>query len=106
MSVWLPLVTERDFEGVAFVWCLLASRKYVKLKGIFKLIIKIVVGCISIVAIAILLRMFIDNMIVYVVLTVGLAIVTYAVIEIILKNKTVTEIYASVKRKFFQKNNA
>ena len=91
-------------EGIAFFWCYYAGKKYVKVSGVFRMLLKVLVGCVPIVLVSIILKIYIDNMILYTVFTILLSVLSYAIIEILLKNEAVYEIYSALKSKFKHKS--
>lgn len=86
-------------EGLAFAWCALAGRKYVKLVGIGKTILKVVAGCIPMVLFILILERFELNMWLFTALSVIGAAAIYFVIEIILKNDAIWGIVKKVLKK-------
>lgn len=84
---------------IAYIWCLLSGRKYVKLKRIGLTMVKIVIGCVGIFIICLTLRLLKLNMILYTVISVGASVVVYIAIEISLKNEAIIEIINEIKNK-------
>lgn len=83
-------------EAITFLVCRHEGNKIVKFSGIGKNIIKILLGCIGILAVSSLLLWIKDNMALYTILTVIFSIAIYAIIEIVLKNECVLSIFNKI----------
>ena len=69
------------------------------ISGEGRIYIKAAIGCIGIIAVNAVTGRFISDNSVYVVMTIALSVVIYAVIEIILKNEAVYSFIYSIKNK-------
>ncbi len=92
-------VTTLIAEIVAFLMCYLKAKKYVKTSGLTKVFIKSLIGASAIIPVALLLKLVIDNMIIYVGATVALSVMLYLIIEMILRNEAVTSITNEIIKK-------
>ena len=90
-------------EMLSYFLCMFFGRKIVKPKKIIETIIKAIVGSAAIVGIYFLFNFLIPNRIAFVVIVVLTSIVLYFAIEFILRNKAVTSITDSIKKKFSHK---
>ena len=90
-------------EGISFVWCSVASRKYAKLEGIINVEVKILIGCLIMIAEILLLKKVLTDMVTFVIASVVVAAISYFVVEIILKNEAVYELKKSMLKKFMHK---
>lgn len=86
-------------ELIGFIWNYREGHKCVQIKGTLKILLKIMLGCIPIIVCSVLLKCFIESMILYTVTLIVISALLYAVIEIVLKNEAVYEIYSSLKSK-------
>jgi O-antigen/teichoic acid export membrane protein len=86
-------------EIIGFICNYWEGRKYVKVNNSVSILIKISIGCLPIVACAVILRALINNMWIYIILTIGISVISYALVEILLKNETIYEMYEILKRK-------
>lgn len=89
-------------EGMSFAWCWYKGNKIVKVTNMFSALIKVVIGTVSIIIISSITSSFLNDGVLYVVITIISSIVVYTLIEIILKNKAVYSIYNIVKKKVFR----
>lgn len=86
-------------EGIAMIICMYTGRKYVNMSGIRKSFIKIVIGCLPIIIIAFMLKLFCFSNMLYTILTIVLSIIIYFLIEIKLKNEAIFSIINEFKKK-------
>ena len=86
-------------EGIAFIWCIAAGRKYVKLIGVWKTILKVIVGCIPMIVFILVLKMLSLNMWFFTVLSVGGGAGIYFIVEILLKNNAVWGIIKKILKR-------
>ena len=86
-------------EIVAFLMCYFKGKNHVKTSGLVKVFIKSLVGAFTIVPISIVLKMIIDNMILYTISTVFLSVSLYLIMEILLKNEAITSIANAITKK-------
>ncbi len=92
-------VTTIIAEAIVFIWCMFKARKIVKVEGVFKLILKVLVGCLGIVATVFSLKLFIRNVTIYTIISVVTSVIVYGIIEILLKNEVVFSIKEKLKNK-------
>lgn len=92
-------ITTLIAEIIGFACNYWKGHKYVKVENSVSLLLKVVAGCIPIVITAVALRFFINNIWIYIASTIMISVVLYVIVEILLKNETVNEIYAMLKRK-------
>lgn len=86
-------------EGISFVWCWYKGRKYTKVTGTISTLLKVIVGCVGIIAVSIICGKLFGNGVTYMFSTIIGAVIIYAVIEIVLKNQAVWSIVESGKKK-------
>ncbi|PTQ85942.1 O-antigen/teichoic acid export membrane protein [Trichococcus patagoniensis] len=86
-------------EGLAFLWCMSEGKKYVHLKDIGKTTLKVIIGCSAIVLISLLLKPLNQSSILYTILTVGVSIIAYFLIEIKLNNAAMNIIMIGAMKK-------
>ena len=94
-----PAVATLVSETIAFVWCMLAGRKYVGNIGGIKTGVKATIGCIPIVVYSLLLKPVIANMYLYILVLIVLSGITYLVIELLLKNEVLYDMLEKLKVK-------
>lgn len=90
-------------EAIAYFWCRYEGKKIVKLNGIGKEFIKVTCGCFLIIIVSLCLMPFKNNIILYTLLTVICAVISYTVIETILKNAAILEIKCGIESKIKRK---
>lgn len=78
-------------QAVAMLICYYYSKKYISLKESRKTIAKVLIGSIAITVVCILVRMCSFNLYMETIITVIISIIIYAIIQILLKNKTFME---------------
>lgn len=83
-------------EAISFFWCRYQSHKYIQLKGIGKIIIKVIIGCTMIVALSFVLERIIHNDTLYTLILIAGSVLLYAITEVILKNEAVVSIKSAV----------
>lgn len=86
-------------EVVQYLWCKQIGKQYVRLSKSWNCFVKTLVGCIPICGIDYILRQVQLNYIVRTVLIVALSAIFYVVIEIILRNDIVIDLFNMVKNK-------
>lgn len=86
-------------EGIAFVWCSLKGGKVIKLRGIGTTYIKVLVGCASFFMISAVVQNYIVTVSLRVIATVVMSIVSYFVIEIVLRNEAIRSLLKVLDRK-------
>ena len=79
-------------ECIAFLWCAHEGKKYVVLEGLWKTILKVVLGCVSIVLVVVVMNMFGMNLYLYLFTVVIVSCFFYFAVEVILKNETITSV--------------
>ena len=87
-------------EGLAYLISRHEGVKIVKLEGIGKTILKVLLGCVGIVGVSVFLLGLKDRMAIYTVTTIVLSVIIYAIIEILLKNESVIGIWNKILAKF------
>ena len=92
-------------EGSTLLWSMIRGKKMSGISGEGRIYIKAAIGCIGIIAVnAVTGRLISDNA-AYVVTTIALSVVIYAVIEIILKNEAVYSFIYGIKNKLKRNKN-
>lgn len=86
-------------EGCTLLWSMVRGKKMSGISGEGKTYGKAAVGCLGIIAVNAVTGRFISDNAVYVVTTIALSAVTYAAIEIILKNEAVYSFIYGIKNK-------
>lgn len=92
-------ITTLISEGLAFAIQYFVGRKYVRLNGIIKIFIKILIGVSGIVLIWYIFSLFNLNYIINTIAVVSSSLVLYFIIEIIFKNEAMSGIVNTIKRK-------
>lgn len=87
-------------EGMAFILCKKYSKNFYESRGIISTLYKIIIGCVAIVLISLALKLFISNMILYLIITIVLSAICYFGIEILLKNESLGFIKEKILSKF------
>ena len=86
-------------EGTTLLWSIIRGKKMSGISGEWKTYLKVAAGCVSIVIInAVTRRVFLDNT-VYVLVTVALSVVTYAVIEILVRNEAIYSLMNEIRNR-------
>lgn len=86
-------------EAMVFIWCRKEGKKLIKPEGLFKFILKVIIGCIFIAITVILIKPFINNYIVYAITSSIVSVIIYGIIEMILKNDVVFSMIGKLKSK-------
>lgn len=90
-------------EAIVFFLCWKEGRKFVEIKGIFKMVSKVILGCVSIFSVTSLLNILDINRISYVLASIIISASVYFVVEVCVKNETViwftNGIITRIKRK-------
>lgn len=86
-------------EAIAFIYCKYETRKIIKLDNFNNIFIKSVVGCIPIVIISFIIRNYISNIFALTIITVVLSIISYVIVESILKNEVVLYYLDKINKK-------
>lgn len=97
-----PAVSTLVSETIAFIWCMLAGRKYVGNVDGIKTGVKAVFGCVPIVIFSMLLKPVIVNMYLYIIVLVALSGVSYFIIELLLKNEVLYDMINKIKIKLIK----
>lgn len=92
-------VTTLIAEAVAFVIQWKIARQYVSFHGMWKVYLKITIGCMAILFISILFKPFENQMFLYTFMVVICSICAYFIIEVLLKNESVRSIFDILKKK-------
>ena len=92
-------------EGSTLLWSMIRGKKMSGISGEGRTYIKAAIGCIGIVVVNAVTRQFISGNAAYVVTTIALSVVIYAVIEIILKNEAVYSFIYGIKNKLKRNKN-
>lgn len=91
-------------EAIAFIYCKYETKKIIKLDNFNSIFIKSMVGCIPIVIISFIIRNYISNIFALTIITVILSIISYVIVESILKNEVILYYLDKIKKKT-RKNN-
>lgn len=86
-------------EGIAMFMCMHEGRRHVHMTGIWKTFVKIAIGCLSIAAVATVLKLFNFTNALYTVSTIFLSVISYFLIEVALKNESVFSVIKEFKKK-------
>lgn len=92
-------ITTLIAEGISFAWCWFKGKKYISMTGILGVFIKIVCGCLGIIAVFILLGGIRGHLVMYTILVVLTSAIVYFLIELLLKNQAVYSILEGIKNK-------
>lgn len=84
-------------EAIAFLWCWWHGRKRAKITGMVKLFLKSTVGCFSIPVVSYLVHGFNLSSFLNVVLIVPCSVVTYVLIEVLVRNEVVQDTVTKLK---------
>lgn len=84
-------------EGISFFGCRYFGRKHVSIKGIGTIIAKVLAGCIAIVAVCLILRLLLPNLLAYTILAVLVSVIVYCIVEVLLRNEVMVNTLHSVK---------
>lgn len=87
-------------EGIAFVWCAIEGKKYVEIKGIGKTIAKTIVGCFGIAICVFIIKTQRWSLFAETLIAITSSVLTYFVIEILLKNDVIYSVIKAVLKKF------
>lgn len=90
-------------EAIVFAWCRKEGKKLVNLEGIFKLIIKVLIGCLGITVSVLVIKRFITNYIAYTLVSIITSAIVYGIIEILLKNDVIYSTIEKIKNKILIK---
>lgn len=90
-------------EAIVFAWCRKEGKKLVNFEGIFKLIIKVLIGCLGITVSVLVIKRFITNYIVYALVSIIISAIVYGIIEILLKNDIIYSMIEKIKNKILIK---
>lgn len=93
-------ITTLIAEALAFIVQWYKGRKYVDFSGMFKLYVKVVIGCIAIVAISYLCMPLKNDYLLYSMVVIILSVIVYGGIEIVLKNESVYGMIDIFNKKF------
>lgn len=92
IPVWkenMAAITTIIAEAIAFVYCKYETKKIIKLPSFSQTFIKSLIGCIPIILISLVTKNYISNLWLSTIIITILSVISYAVIEIILKNESV-----------------
>lgn len=87
-------------EGLSFFWCMYEGKKYTQLAGIKSVLIKVILGCLGIFAVAVALEQMNMGVIAYTISVIILSVIAYFGIEIILKNESVYGLIKGLLKRF------
>lgn len=90
-------------EGLAFLGCRYFGKKYVTIKGIGAIVVKVFAGCIAIVFICLLMRIFLRDLLLYTFLAVFVSFVGYCIVEVLLRNEVIVNILRNVLHRILAK---
>lgn len=86
-------------EAVAFLVQWYKGRKYVEFTGMWKLYLKVAIGCFAIVLVAVLCKPLEASLLVYTLSVIAVSIIAYGATQILLKNESVYSIMDIIKKK-------
>lgn len=86
-------------EAVTFVVAYLASRRYVRLRGMAREILSVVLGCAAIVGICLAARALIGNLFLRTAAAVAASVLAYALVLLLMKNETLRELLGPLSRR-------
>lgn len=87
-------------EGCTLLWSMIRGKRMSGISGELKTYIKVGIGCICIVIINEITKHLISNNLMYIISTLVLSVLVYAIIEIALRNEAVYSFLGSIKNKF------
>lgn len=90
-------------EAAAFFAQWVKGRKYVEIRNMWKIYLKITIGCGAVCIIAVLINPLKQYMILYTVLMILLSILSYGIVEFLLKNESICSIVNSIQTKIKEK---
>lgn len=91
-------------EGISFVCCSLKGHRLVKLKGIGSMYIKVFIGCVSFFLISAVAQNYIAIVSLRAIVTVVMSVISYVVIEIVLRNEAMRSLLKILDRKNVKKS--
>ena len=89
-------------EGLSFLLCGIYGRRFIKLTGLIKHYIKVILGCAVVFAISIIIHSFNLSNPLNTIFIVSLSVVFYFLFEILLNNESVTSLKRDIKQKFLR----
>lgn len=87
-------------EGCTFLWSVIRGKRMSGVSGELKTYLKVGIGCIGIVITNEITKHLISQNLLYVIVTVVLSVLIYAITEILLRNEAVYSFLGSIKNKF------
>ncbi len=90
-------------EAIAFVYCKYETKKIIKLCNFNSILVKSILGCFPIIIISLVIRNYISKSILSTILIVLLSVISYVIIEIVLKNEVVVSITRKVKNRILNR---
>lgn len=90
-------------EAIAFIYCKYETKKIIKLDNFNSILVKSILGCIPIIIISLVIRNYISKSILSTILIVLLSVISYVIIEIVLKNEVVVSITRKVKNRILNR---
>ena len=90
-------------EGISFFWCGIEGNKIVKLEGVWKHYLKVLIGCLLIVLNGLGIHSLGLSLLINICLIIPLSVVSYFAVEIMLKNEAAISIAKSIRDKIIGK---
>lgn len=85
-------------EAITFLWSWIKGKNYVNITGALANFIKVFIGCFSIIIIDKLIRIYVDDVGLLVLLVIFCSIFAYILIELLLKNETIFNVLREIKK--------
>ena len=86
-------------EGISFLWCGIEGKKIVTTVGIWKHYIKVIIGCLPIIAIGLIVHKFELPFLTNICIIIPSSVILYFASEVLMRNESVIDIGRSIKRK-------
>lgn len=87
-------------ELLVFLISYYHARKFIKIDGVVKNLATSIIGCLAMILVSGILKLFVVNMILYTVFTIVISIVVYLLILLLLKNNLALELLNGIIKKF------
>lgn len=76
-------------EAIAFIYCKYETEKIIKLDNFIRIFIKSLLGCVPIIITSLIIKEYISNLLLSTIIIIVLSVISYIIVEIILKNEIV-----------------
>lgn len=90
-------------EGIAYISCMVIGRKQVSLGRLWKVVIKVLIGCCGIFISVAIMRLFKKQTVIYFAGVLLLSTISYIAIEIFLRNEVFMDIFCGAKKVLLKK---